>query len=135
QNQDLRQTWPLQQNLPSWHQARQKIQFHLVHLEKVGISRTLQGGVREQQFCRTAFDYGSQQIRRGKVVNRLSCENHRGVPLAPRLQRFLHVAAKGGVLNEPPGFVHHTELQPVRVLSVKQPFVHTMEDVEQQRLD
>ena len=71
----------------------------------------VEGRIRQQQLGRTALDDRPQQIGRREVVDGLRRQEHGGVPLAPRLQRLLHVGAQRLVLNEAPRFVHDAELQ------------------------
>src|SRR4029079_695416 len=110
-SEDFGQVPTFEQDLLTRTQPCQQVQLHFVQLKQLRIVPTVQGWVRQQQLGGTAFDNGAQQIRRRKVLHRLSRQNHRGVVLPPRLEALLHVGAQRWMLNEPPGLVHHADLQ------------------------
>ena len=111
QRQHLRQVRPLEQELLPRHQAGQQVQLHLVQLKQLGVLPAIERRVRQQQLRRAALDDRAEQVGRGEVVDRLRRQEHRGVPLAPGLERLLHVGAQRRVLDEAPRLVHHAQLQ------------------------
>ena len=134
QRQHLGEGGPLDEQLTPRHQPGHELEFGLVELEELGILPPVEGGIREQELRRTAFDDGAQQIGGREIVGRLRRQEHRGVALAPRLEGLLDVRAKRLVLDEPPGFVHDAELQRAgRALG--DAAADSVQDVEEQRLE
>ena len=91
--------------------------------------------IRQEQLRRAAFDDRPQQVGRREVLDRLRGQDHRGVPLAPRLEALLHVGAQRRVLDEAPGLVHHAQLERRRLRRVLDARGDAVQHVEQQRLE
>ncbi len=103
--------------------------------KQLGVLLTIERRIREQELRRATLDDRPQQVLRREVVNRLRRQDHGGVALPPGLQRFLDVRAQPVVLNEPPRFVHHTELQARRVPRLCEARSDPVQHVEQERLE
>src|SRR6185295_699200 len=132
---DFGQVRTLEQDLLPGNQSSQEIELHFVQLKELRIVPAVESRIRQQEFGRTAFDDGAQQVARREVFDCLRGENHGGVALPPRLEAFLDVGAKSRMLDESPGFIHHADLQSRGFSRVLYTSDNSMENIEQQWLE
>src|SRR5262249_17377700 len=130
-SEDFGQVRTFEQDLLTGDEAREQVQLHFVQLKQLRIVPAVQRRIRQEQLRRTALDDRAQKIGGREVLDGLRRQNHGGVALPPCLQAFLHVGSQRRMLNEPPGLVHHTDLQRGGIGRILNARDNAMQDVEQ----
>ena len=125
----------LHEHLLFWNQLGDEVGFGVVEMKQAPGAGEVQVGVRQKELRRAAFDHRPQEIARPEVLAALGREQHRGVLLAPGLERFCDVVLQRAVLHKAPRFIEHKQFELRRRAHIADGRARAMEDVKQQRLE
>src|SRR6266700_846323 len=102
-------------------------------MKHIAVSLLVHVGIGQKHLRGAALHNDGQHFGSQEVIARLSGQNHRGVFLSPRLERFQDVELDGGMTKETPSLIAHKDFERGGMLWVANGGVRPVEDIEKKR--
>src|SRR5690349_16055899 len=101
-------------------------------MEYIAIELAIHAWIGHKDFRRAALDNSGEHLYKAQVLARLSGQDHGGILLAPRLQRFDDISFDDWMPQQSPSFVNGKELECRRVVGERG--IGAMQNIKEQRL-